>query len=509
MIDTRFSIRPVRRLSLRALPFVLALLMAPMPASGDAITDLVPANAMVMYAARPYSFLNASTPTTTTSGPDEATQVPISSIIAFLNAAGLIPGEGQVYADIATALPLLGRFEHAVVLLDISTQVIERKVEEENASPAPNAILRLNQLQAAVIFHTGSEDQAVLEQLNRVIGRYTNRQVAKLTSHEVSGFKYQRLADDRVKDWAIWEWGKIGDYYIVAFGDGAIERIIDVHTGKSGSMSTDPWYVKAAEKTKAKTSLAHWFVGFSRLKDRLGDAAEGRVAKVAAALEASDMTHDLWAVAHEGRALAVRRCYRRSGEDIVRSYSEPSGYASHYLNIVPPKARRLAILNVPTRWLVDNLPRAWVASQSESNVRKWRTAWERLNEEKGIDISANLIDHLGDTVVVFDYPEHPLKIPFALTVAIEINDPRAVRIATDALLDAWGQYLDDRAERNKTVLVRAKVRHEEDGVWYLQLGILGPAMKVTDRFLVVSWSPQALRDALKFIEPQDRTGNRR
>lgn len=509
---TRFisvSSRP-GQLSLLVAAACLTLCLRTSAAARDSITDLVPADSMVMYAAKPYSFLSAGPATSATSSPDEPAQVPISSIIAFLNAAGLIPGEGQVYADIVTALPLLGRFEHAAVLLDISTQVIERSPEGGATASAPaGRILRLDQLQAAVIFRTGGDDQVVLEQLNRVIGRYTNREVAMLTSHESAGINYQRLADERLKDWAIWEWGKIGDYYVVGFGEGAFERIIRVHAGGARSMTHDPWYVEASEKTRAAGALAHWFVGFSRLKERLGDAAEGRVARVAAALQASNMTHDLWAIAQEGRALAVRRCYRRGDENVVRSYSEPSGYASRYLSIIPPKARRLAIVNVPTRWLVDNLPRAWVAAQSASNVRKWEIAWERLNEEKGLDISANLIDHLGDTVVIFDYPEHPLKIPFALTIAIEINDPKAVRMATDALLDAWGQYLDDRAERNKTVLVRAKVHHDEDGVWYLQLGILGPAMKVTDRFLVLSWSPQALRDALKYIEPDERTGNRR
>jgi hypothetical protein len=98
--------------------------------------------------------------------------------------------------------------------------------------------------------------------------------------------------------------------------------------------------------------------------------------------------------------------------------------------------------------------------------------------------------------VLFDYPPHPLEIPFALTVAIEIDDPKAVRTAIDALLESWGRYLDERAERNKTTLVRLKVKRAEDGVWFLQAGILGPALKVTERYVVLSWSPEALRAAL-------------
>lgn len=495
-------------LLLLAIPALLGMGKPSAPAKP--MTSLIPGDALVLYAAKPYSFLTASSPQTTTSSAAESPGVSISAIVSFLNAAGLIPGEGQVYADIVSALPLLGRFEHAVTLLDVSTKMIDRR-EDAGADAVDDVariILRLDRLQAAIIFRTGDDDDVVLEQLNRAISRYTNRDVAKLSTHEAEGFKYQRLVDDRLKAWAIWEWGRIDDCFVIGFGEGAFDRIAAVRKGRQESMQDNDWYRRASSKAKSDASLAHWFLAFAGLRDRLGEVASGRVANVTAALQASDMTHDLWTIGREGRALTVRRCYRRAGEDVVRSYSEPSAYSERLLKIVPTDAKRIAIVNVPTKWLVDNLPRAWVASQSESNIHKWQTVWERLNKEKGIDISANLIDHLGDHIVFFDYPEHPLKIPFALTVAIEINAQKPVKIATDALLDAWGQYLDDRAERNKTVLVRVNVKHDDDGVWYLQAGILGPAMKVTDRFLVLSWSPQALRDALRYIESQDATGNR-
>ena len=128
-------------------------------------------------------------------------------------------------------------------------------------------------------------------------------------------------------------------------------------------------------------------------------------------------------------------------------------------------------------------------------------AWKRLEQETGVDIGKNLFDHLGQNMVIFDYPPHPLEVPFALTIAIEINDRKAVTEAVDTLLATWGRYLDQRAERRGTTLVRLYVKHDPDGVWYLQAGILGPALKVTDKFVVISWSPPALREALKFIEP--------
>ena len=213
------------------------------------------------------------------------------------------------------------------------------------------------------------------------------------------------------------------------------------------------------------------------------------------------MTTDLWTSGMEGRALSWYRCFRRNGKDVVHRYSDPARYEPRHLGIVPGQARHFAVINVPTRWLVDNLPRAWLAAQSQRNVHKWEQIWRSLERKTGIDLGGNLINHLGDHLILFDYPPHPLDIPFALTIAVEIDDQRPVKTAVDALLKAWGQYLDERAERSGTKLVRVKVRQDKaDGIWYLQAGILGPALKVTERYLVISWSPQALRDALQSIE---------
>ena len=463
--------------------------------------DLVPADSLIVYAAKPYGRLLA------TSRPDGQPTLSLASIAAALNAAGLIPNEGQVFADIAGALPLFGRFEHAVVLLDVSSRIVEQSdAASQPADAGPS--LRLKSLQTAVIFRTGDESPVVLEQLNRIIGRYTNSDVGRLSSKTESRYSSQRLVDQRLPGWAIWEWGRLDEFFVVTFGEGAFQKIAQAHEGKVQRLGEDEWFRKALAKTHGDEALVEWFIAFSRLRDRMGDEAQGRVARVADALQATDMTHDLWTVGHEDRALTWFRCYRRQGEDFVRSYSDPANYPPQHRRIVPESARRMAIINVLTRWLVDNLPRAWVVAQSESNVRKWKRAWRSLEQDTGVDISGNLIEHLGQTVVIFDYPPHPLDIPFALTVAIEIKNRRAVQSATDTLLGAWGQYLDDRAERNQragrfeTVLVRVKVKRDDDGVWYLQAGILGPALKVTDRYVVLSWSPQALRDALKYIEGQ-------
>ncbi|MBE7507731.1 MAG: hypothetical protein HS101_15810 [Planctomycetia bacterium] len=497
----------VRTRVFRALSATLIFLAVWSPALGfdgkpTPIMDLVPSDALVVYAAKPYSFLMGESPTQS-DGETKGPTVSLTSIVGFLNAAGLIPGDGQVYADIISALPLLGRYEHALALLDVSTKLVQPAGDDDQTG-TQKKILRLDRLQVAVVFRTGENCKPVTDQLYRVMSRYTNRDVAALSTHKTGDYEYQRLVDERLKEWAVWEWGTIGDCFVLTFGEGAYDRLVSVASGKTTSMSRNDWYRRGAEQTHVGDCFAHWVTDFTQLRERLGEAAEGRVARVAAALQADDIRQDMWAVGIEGRALTWRRYYRRGSEDVTRLYSDPSLYSKEHLRIVPDEARHFAIIKVPTRWLVDNLPRAWVAAQSESNYRKWKTAWQRLEQERGLDIGGNLIEHIGETVILFDYPEHPLRIPFALTIAIEIDNGRAVSAAINSLLEAWSRYLDERAERNKTVLARVSVKRDDEGIWYLQAAIPGPALKVTDRYMVISWSPQALRDALRFIEPEKK-----
>ena len=464
------------------------------------LTDLLPADSLVVYVAKPLAILEAVGSGDNTTQP-AATGSALTAILAFLNVSGLLADEGQVYADIAAALPLFGRFEHAVALLDISSHVV---AQAATAPADDNDIsLRLERLRGVVILRCQDEGRAVLEQLNRLAGRYTNAEVALLEKMEAGGFRYQRLTDERLPGWAVWEWGRIADFFVVGFGNGAFERVAATYRGESSALTQHEWYRAACRRLDGDQALASCFLALASLKEELGPAAEGRYARVMAALQADRTSYDLWTIGLNDRALTWYRCYRRDREDVVRRYSDPPSYPQRHREIIPPNARHHAIIKVPTRWLVDNLPKAWVAARSEGQAQTWSRVWARLEQETGIDIDGNLISHLGEHVVLFDYPPHPLRVPFALTIAFEIDDRAPVEAAVDAILSAWSRYLDERARRSRTPLLRVKVRHARDGLWYLQAGILGPALKVTDRYIVLSWSPQALRDALEFVAPGD------
>jgi len=467
----------------------------PNPITPMKIARLVPARSLIAYMAVPYSAL-ADDPV-----PGKPAGATIQQVVGFLKFGGLIPDEGQVFADIAIALPLLGQYEHALVVIDASSRQVKLAAAARPGEPDRTS-LRLGHLEAAVILKTDGQNAPVVENLNRVVARYTNADIAALEDLKANGYSYQRLRDKRLPRWACCEWGLVGDYFVIGFGENSFAAIAKTQRNKKLSLAHDRWFIRAQQNISRESALASWFIGFDPLKRRLGEISRERVDRVLAELGATNISRDLWTVGLEGKALSWSRCFEANGKDEIRRYSNPSEYPERHLKRVPLEARHYAILNLPTRWLVESVPRAWLASGAERRMAQWERIWQGLETETGLDLSALLIDNLGEHMMIFDYPVHPFDVPFALTIAIEIEDAKAVRSSLSAILSAWGQYLDQRAKRNPSKLLRVKVQRDDE-VWYLQFGFLGPALTVTDRYVVLSWSPQAVRMATAAMEDAD------
>ena len=86
------------------------------------ILSLIPADTAVVFTAKRHADWSDPAPPGSAEAPESSTGAQLGAILTFLNTSGLIPREGQVFADIAARLPLLGRYEHALTLLDVSSR---------------------------------------------------------------------------------------------------------------------------------------------------------------------------------------------------------------------------------------------------------------------------------------------------------------------------------------------------------------------------------------------------
>jgi hypothetical protein len=112
------------------------------------------------------------------------------------------------------------------------------------------------------------------------------------------------------------------------------------------------------------------------------------------------------------------------------------------------------------------------------------------------------MSRLGRYVVIHDYPRHAFRLPFMWTILTRIDrEPGVVRAAIDRLMEI---LREDLASAGPIRLVR-----DSDGIWHLQLGIEGPSLAVTERWIIIGFSPQAVRQNIALLYPAPTSPPRR
>jgi len=462
------------------------------PPLGSAVLGAIPADAVVVLTGRPLRDLElpTSAPSTGPAGGPDAT---IDAVLALLSTSGVLSGQGQIFADIASCLPLLARHEFAFALLNISGTA------PPSTSPtASQPSFRLEQLQVALVVRTNGHNDAVLTTLNRIISRYTNDAVATLTTQSVGPYKVQRLRDRRAPAWAVCEWLATAELFIVTYGAGAMQHVITTVSGESAALAADPWFRTAQVRCDAPRGWVSITLNHRQAERRLPDVTLARLRAVIGSLGNAGDDRELWIIGLDGREWTLRRVCRRGTRDIFADYTPHRAVDFTLRERIPAGANHFAILRLPLRRLIENIAAAVVAAQRQTRADAMRRWWAATESDSGVDIDSEILPRLGDELILFDYPPHPLRVPFALTVAVSIRESERVRSAVDAACAAWSRHLQSK---KSSPLLAMSINRADDGLWYLQAGIVGPALKVTDRFIVLSWSPQALREALARFDP--------
>lgn len=483
-----------------------SVMAAPPPRDAVPVLRAIPADALFAWFGRPLNELAGANrePAGLATAPAQVeSQLPI--ILAFIQAAGLMPDQGQVFADTAAWLPLLGRFEYAVALLDVRAVAVPTTRPATRPTASRGAIeklaSRVESLQLAIVLHSRGRNEDILALLGRMVGRYTNDELATLSTQSVDGIESQRLVDRRLPAWAVWEWGRLDDLYVICIGRGTFASVVATYAGRTQRLDHDDWFNLARRKADCSAALLSLYFDYSRLESRLAPVLGARFTAVLDSIGIRDVRRDFWCLALNHREFGLSRVFENESGAQVRRYSGSPDTTRLHAEAIPSGARRYAVLRMPVRDLIRRVGLAYVASRTPRKAAALRRFWTQLETDAGGDVDGRILDHLGSDMILCDYPPHPLGIPFALTIAVSIDKAADLRTALDHLLRAWARVLNaDRGSK----LFRITVVQSDDGVWYLQAGLLGPALKVTDRYIVVSWSPQALREALSSFEGRRR-----
>jgi hypothetical protein len=308
------------------------------------------------------------------------------------------------------------------------------------------------------------------------------------------------LEDSRSPDWAVLEWGHIRDVFVVGFGEGALPRVLESLDKPERSLQRDEWYAEAARRCRAADSRSALLADLKRIRERVGEVVEGRTAEVLWSLGLQDTQRLLWTIGFDARALRsefyVRDGAGRDGYSMLtgREVTDPGITAQ-----VPPEAGAYAVFQMPLIGVFHTVLRAYLASQSSERQDRLSDGWQKLEEHYGFDASSGLLDHLGNHLVIHTFPRHPLNLSLLSTIWIEHGGNRAAVAGTvDSMMKAWQDRMNAK-EGRRGISFRPRLEREQDGLWYLQLGLVGPAIAVDDRWIVISSSPSAVRRNLEHL----------
>lgn len=454
--------------------------------------DLIPAESLLCWYGRP---LPDAPPAS-----DEPSTIQTLWELGTRIAAQPIDRGTRLSLRMAEMFGLLVRHTHAVALIDAQSRPLASDPQAR----------RVDRLRFALVVQTGGQSEPFLRIIQKAVNEQTSSGEATLSAERAGRWEYQVLRDRRLPDWSAIAWGQIGEFFVLTVGPNVWPQLAAVAAGEEPGVSGDAWYA-VARGSRGPAALIEIFVAAREIQTRLDPFVNDRASGFFRAWDAPDLEKAHWAIGLEGRALYCAAEFQIAGQTVRRLYADPAARDPRLLAMVPDGAR-YAVFDLPMGEFLPRFFRGLLACEDARVQREVDERWTQIQREHGFDVDRDLLAHLGRHVILHNDPPHPLRLPFALTVLIEVRDePAAIRRTVDRFCMAWSAALAGTA----TQPARSPpftLHQDADGVWFLRIGpknqnwfgLAGPAWITTERFLIVSWSPVALREYLDKLPEDER-----
>lgn len=399
-------------------------------------------------------------------------------LVDHARAMGLLADVDQstrLWIDGLAALPLVMGHPAALVLLDI------------DADPLEDGGHRFRAGRFALLLEVAPDDAAIPARIQHLLSSHTNQQDTTVTHTVAAGRSWYTLTDRRLPEWAIVEWGRIGEAFVITLGRGAMDRVRATHGEPARSLALDGWFASAVHSASPPELHDLWYAQFAALTAPMDVGLRGKVERVLRSLRLDGVDRALWAIGRDGRAVEAASYVRREGRDEKLPISGLRFARDLAPGVIPVEATSYAVIDADPATLLGGICDAYLYARSRRARRSSRAFWRALRASSGVDILQDIVARLKGPIVIHDFPLNAFRIPFFKTIVLTIDgDPAPVRDALDRLLNHVRSRL---AETDRPL----DVTRDDDGVWYVAFGILGPAVAVTDDRVIISFSPTAVR----------------
>jgi hypothetical protein len=382
----------------------------------------------------------------------------------------------DTFAVIGDLLP----FPHAVVLLDYA------------ARPRSDGGHELAGLKAALIVQASGRHDVLERRIQHLLRTYTNSAESSLDVRIVGEQSVHVLTDRRLPDWVVLAWGAVDDLYVVTIGEDVFPRVVRTHRAAGQGRQADTWLDEVCAKDGS--SGPRWMLGIRF--DRVAAAAaadsdlRGKIQSVVGALGFGGADRGVWTLSMHQRAVEIRCSLRRGSQTDTQFLN---GGASE--SMIPGDATWYGALDFEPATLVRRLSAAYLAARSPDAAEQSRAFWASVQRESAVNFDRDILARLATPVVVHDHPRHAFRLPLIWTYEFPVrSDPADLRAAVDRIME-----YTDRSWASQTSV---RLQREESGFWFLQFGIQGPAIGITDEKLFLSFSPHSVRVAMKQKRPK-------
>lgn len=440
--------------------------------------DFIPADALICWVGRPL-------PDTTPLDDQPSTLTTLIDLGSRI-AGQPLPEKASVTMRMLEAVTIMIRYQHAAAILDAKAIPLVDDPEGR----------KVDQFKVAIVIEDRGHADRIRRIIQKAINETTSASTATLETLTAGGWRYQELRDSRLADWWSVAWGEIDDHFVLTFGRDVWPQIAATVRGERAAMSADPW-VQEVRSRRANDSVIEIIAQMRAIRERLDPYVQNRAGAFLRAWQADRVDRTHWALGFEGRAMFCEAAFLGDGKTSTRVFADPATRDDRIMPAIPETAR-YAIYKLSAAETFERFFGGMLATRVGSQQQRITALWERIQREVGVDVRRDLLANLGEYWVMHNYPPHPLHIPMAMTTMVEIrSNPTEVATFVERVCTAW-KAAETRYYEETGELLPVLINRDGDGIWYVQLGLIaGPAWTVTDRFILTSWSPMALRTYLQ------------
>ncbi|MCG3136439.1 MAG: hypothetical protein HJJLKODD_00272 [Phycisphaerae bacterium] len=388
--------------------------------------------------------------------------------------------------DIAHAWPIVRQFPQVYVLQNIRFE------------PLGEVSVSLAEIRGGILIRVGERRQLVDQEIQHFLQFYTNDATSKVEACQIGGMDGFRFTDQRLPKGHQVSWGVIGDWYLVAVGDEtSITQLIKTVREKQNGLESDSWIVTGRQQTRAESAVAQLYVHSRNVLQKTTLRAQESYHHLLLALGLANYERGLWSFGRQGRAVTWIAYYQAGNDSrrvVLASADAPSAEQAAR---IPDAATWYLLLNHDGADLIRRIRGAYLSVRHPASRAKLLKEWEVLAGTSQIDAEADLLQHLGSYVLIHNHPRHPLGWPIMCTIDIPIaGDAGRVRQTVDDILEYCMNKLDALAQLPDRPLIVPILRQTPERMWYTLIGLYGPALCVDGQHLLISYSPEALRQNL-------------